>query len=219
MASLVREGAAFADVGTDHAYLPLFLLAEGRVRSAVASDVAKGPLERAARNIEAAGYEGRIKLLLANGLCGMQALGLTDIAVCGMGGEIIAEILEKAPFVKNDAVQLLLQPMTRADALRQYLAASGFGVRAERYVADGEHIYLVLSAFYDGRKRQLSATDAVLGERGLRAKEDRNVYLSFLDKKEREAKDRLAGKTAGGADTRPEEEILAAIVAEREALL
>ena len=85
VASLVRRGARFADVGTDHAYLPLYLLEEGMISSAVAADIAEGPLATARANVMASGREGDVTLLLANGLSGMDGLGLTDIAICGMG--------------------------------------------------------------------------------------------------------------------------------------
>ncbi len=215
-ASLVRQGAYFADVGTDHAYLPLHLLSLGKIRAAVASDVAKGPLLRAEANVRASGEEGRVFLVLADGLKGMEGLGLTDIAICGMGGEMISEILRAAEFVRSPSVRLILQPMTRVDVLRSYLAKAGFAVFSERYAVAQGRPYVCLGASYDGVKRTLSRTEALLGDSSLREPSDSMAFAAYLALREREALACLAGKREGGADTREEEDLLAAIAKERD---
>lgn len=215
-ASLVRPGAYFADIGTDHATLPLSLLAEGRIDRAVAADVAEGPLSRARANIAGTGYEDRITLLLADGLLGMESLGLTDIAICGMGGELIASILEAAPFVRAPDVRLILQPMTRADLLRRYLASAGFSVRAERYAVSAGRAYLCLLAVYSGEAYAIDGVTAVLGTRSARDPRDTEAFLQYLETRRREAEAKLRGKREGGVDTHGEEALLAAILAERE---
>jgi tRNA (adenine22-N1)-methyltransferase len=219
VADLVRDGACFADIGTDHAYLPLYLLSEGRIRAAVAADVAEGPLERARANVRAAGREGEVTLLLADGLTGMEGLGLSDIAICGMGGELIASILEAAPFVRDPAVRLILQPMTRADSLRRYLAFAGFSILAERYTEAAGRVYLCLCVAFDGVSRRIDDIAAVLGDPTARDERDREAFLAFLDLREREAAARLLGKREGGADATLEEDLLAAIAAERSRIL
>ncbi|MBQ2718458.1 MAG: SAM-dependent methyltransferase [Clostridia bacterium] len=217
-ASLVREGARFADVGTDHAYLPLWLLSEGRLSYAVASDVAVGPLERARANVRAEGREGEVTLLLTDGLAGMEGLSLTDVAICGMGGEMIVSILAAAPFVREQRVRLILQPMTHAADLRRYLAAEGFAVLGERYATAAGKVYLCLAAEYTGEPYALPAPMAELGSAALRDARDTEAFLAFLVLRERDTRARLAGKRQGGVDARDEEELLAAIAAEREAL-
>ena len=218
VAALVRRGARFADVGTDHAYLPLYLLEEGIIASAVASDVAEGPLASARANAIAAGREGVLTLMLTNGLLGMDALGLTDIAICGMGGELIVDILMAAPFVKNPVVRLILQPMSRAEVLRAYLASEGFAVEEERYAIAAGRSYLCLAVSYTGTPYEVDPVCAVLGERSLRAPGDAVAYSAYLDAREREALCRLRGKNSGGISTATEDALLAAIKVEREAL-
>ena len=218
VAALVRRGARFADVGTDHAYLPLYLLEEGMISSAVAADIAEGPLASARANVLAAGREREVTLMLTNGLAGMDDLGLTDIAICGMGGELIVDILMAAPFVKNADIRLLLQPMSRAEVLRAYLASEGFAVEEERYAIAAGRSYLCLAVSYTGTPYEVDPVCAVLGERSLRISEDAEAYSAYLDAREREALCRLRGKNSGGISTAAEDALLAAINIEREAL-
>lgn len=219
VAALVRRGARFADVGTDHAYLPIHLLDQGIIVSAVASDVAEGPLASARANVRSAGHEGKVTLLLANGLMGMERLSLTDIAICGMGGELIVDILAVAPFVKDPDIRLILQPMSRAEVLRTYLASEGFAVHAERYAIAADRAYLCLAATYTGVPYEIDAVRAVLGERALRCPEDTAAFSAYLDAREREALRRLRGKRSGGIATHAEDALLSAIKQEREMLV
>ena len=217
-ASFVRSGARFADIGTDHAYLPIYLLREGRIASAVAADVAEGPLGRARRNVEECGLSDRIELRLADGLSGMEGCGLTDIAICGMGGELIAAILRAAPFVREGDVRLILQPMTRIAELRRYLAAEGFAIDGERYAVAAGRAYTCLCVTFTGVPYPIDAVTAELGFHERRLPEDRAAFAALLDEREREALARIRGKRLGGADTTEEETMLAAIAAERERL-
>ena len=218
VASLVRRGARFADVGTDHAYLPLYLLDTGVIASAVAADIAEGPLASARANVLAAGRERDVTLMLANGLSGMDDLGLTDIAICGMGGELIVDILMAAPFVKNADIRLLLQPMSRAEVLRAYLASEGFAVTAERYAIAAGRAYLCLAVAYTGVPYEVDPVCAVLGDRALRSEGDSVAYAAYLNAREREALCRLRGKKSGGLATDAEDALLFAIKKEREVL-
>ena len=95
VASLVSDGAYLADVGTDHAYLPIYLAEQGKISRAVASDIHKGPLESAEKNIREAGFSDRIHTVLTDGLQGLEPYPVTDIVIAGMGGLMIKGILEK----------------------------------------------------------------------------------------------------------------------------
>lgn len=150
VAKFVRRGATFADIGTDHAYLPVFLLKTGVIERAVCSDINKGPLENAKRTAEEMGVADRVELLLADGASELLPYSPTDVAICGMGGELIARIIEEAPFLKNPSVRLLLQPMTRQEALREYLNENGFSLVGEDYVTEAGKSYLVIAAEYSG---------------------------------------------------------------------
>ena len=162
-AGLVRQGACFADIGTDHARLPLFLLADGKISFAYACDVARGPLASAEAAIRAAGEEARCRTVLCDGASLLSDLGITDYAVCGMGGELIARIISDAPWLADPEVRLTLQPMTRASHLRRFLAKNGFSIREERFVIAAKRAYVCMSVEYTGRFRDIDGVEAEIG--------------------------------------------------------
>ena len=150
VAALVRQGSRLADIGTDHAYLPVHLVQAGVCPSAIASDIGAGPLDAARRTVTENGLTSEIALHLGDGLSTVSADEIDDIAIAGMGGETIAAILEAAPWVKDTRLRLILQPMTRAEDLRRWLLTHGFTVLEEHLITDGRHLYPVLAAHYTG---------------------------------------------------------------------
>lgn len=161
-AGLVRQGACFADIGADHARLPLFLLSQNRISRAYACDVAEGPLARARAAIAEAG-ETRCETVLCDGAAALGGRGIGDVAICGMGGELIARIVGDAPWLYDPAVRLILQPMTRAAQLRSFLAASGFSVLREVYSIAAGRPYVCLLAEFCGGSRRISRLEAEIG--------------------------------------------------------
>ena len=148
VAALVRQGSRLADIGTDHAYLPVHLVQVGVCPSAIASDIGAGPLDAARRTVTENGLTSEIALRLGNGLATVSAGEVEDIAIAGMGGETIAAILEAAPWVKSGDLRLILQPMTRAEDLRRWLLSHGFTILEEHLIIDGRHLYPVMAAEY-----------------------------------------------------------------------
>lgn len=146
IADCVRRGAKLADIGTDHGYLPVWLLQNGRIESAVASDINAAPLRHARRTAEEYGVAERIDLRLCAGLEGFTAQDADTIAVAGMGGETIIAILNAAPWLRQSNAVLLLQPMTKAELLRRWLTENGFYIASERLVRDKGTIYAVIEA-------------------------------------------------------------------------
>jgi len=143
LADWVRPGAKLADVGTDHAYLPVWLAVHGRVSYAIASDLRKGPLERARETGRTYGATG-IDYRLGNGLEGIRPEEADTIVIAGMGGENIAGILTAAPWTKDGAHTLLLSPHTKAEELRQFLMENGYCIVREALVSDRGTIYPVM---------------------------------------------------------------------------
>ncbi len=162
LADCVPRGARLTDVGTDHGYLPVWLLQNGLIAHAIASDINALPLEHARRTAEEYGVAERMEFRLCAGLDGA-APGESDVvAVAGMGGETIAAILAGAPWLTQSGVTLLLQPMTKAELLRRYLTEHGFCIVFERLVRDKGTIYAVLAA-KPGKSAPLSSAEAWCG--------------------------------------------------------
>ena len=204
-ASFVRSGAVLADIGTDHAYLPLYLLSEERIVRAVAADIGEGPLSRANAHIAEAGEQLRVQTILTDGLAGLDACGLTDIAICGMGGELIVKILDAAPFVRDSAIRLILQPMTRAAVLRRYLAEQGFAILAEKPCRAAGRVYSCLCAEYDGVRRTLTPAQAEVGSPACATTEEKDAFCELLARKiralsEKQKALRAASRAPDGTD-------------------
>ncbi len=149
-AKLVRQGAKLADVGTDHAYLPVWLAKNGLISSAIASDIREKPLMSGADNIEKYGCGDIVSTRLCSGLDGVSEDEADDIVMAGMGGELIAKLIENAPWLKNADKRLILQPMTKAHSLREYLCENGFTILSETPCTHGGKYYTVIHAMYTG---------------------------------------------------------------------
>lgn len=146
IARQVPQGARLADIGTDHAHLPIWLMQQGRIADAIASDIRQGPLSRAAENAAAYGMQERLQLRLGGGLDGIQADECDTIVIAGMGGETIAEILHKAPWTAAGRHLLILQPMTMQAELRQFLWENGYDIEKETICQEDHRYYVVITA-------------------------------------------------------------------------
>lgn len=143
VAEQVPQGALFADIGTDHAYLPAWLLLNGRIEHAVAADLREGPLNRARETASQFGLDEKVSFRLCDGLVGIRADEVDTIAIAGMGGETIASILEAAPWTKQGKL-LLLQPMTSFPDLRLWLQKNGYCIEKECISREGKRLYSCL---------------------------------------------------------------------------
>lgn len=146
VADWVPQDARFADIGTDHALLPLWLLQKRRIEHAIVSDLRRGPLNRAKANAERFGLSSRLDFRLCNGLSAIQPEEVDVIAIAGMGGETIANILSAAPWTGEGKLMLILQPMSSASDLRAWLSIHGFCIEEEQIICEGKTLYNMIKA-------------------------------------------------------------------------
>ena len=144
ISSLVPDGAKLVDVGTDHGFIPVKLLLEDRISSAIASDIGAAPLDHARKTADKYDVTDRMDFRLCDGLGAIKEEEADTIVIAGMGGDNIASILVNAPWTKDGAL-LLLQPMSKAEVLRRFLPENGYTVLEERLVADKGVIYPILT--------------------------------------------------------------------------
>lgn len=150
-AGFVRQNARLADIGTDHAYLPVHLAVSGRISSAVASDINSGPLQKGRSTVEKYHAEELITLRLCDGLCGISPDEADDIVIAGMGGETVIGIISEARWLKDKAKHLILQPMTKAEKLIEYLYENGFEIIEQKTCEADKKLYTAMLVAYTGQ--------------------------------------------------------------------
>lgn len=146
VADFVPNGVRFADIGSDHAYLPVYLAESGRIHYAVAGEINDGPFESAKRTVEETGYGERIDVRKGNGLAVLKAGEVNVIAIAGMGGGTIVEILSAGRDKLAGVTRLILQPMVDGDRLRRWLHTNGWRIVEEEIVLDDQILYEILAA-------------------------------------------------------------------------
>lgn len=154
----IPHSRMFADIGSDHAYLAIAALETGRADSAIAADLREGPLSRAKQN--GVSWHGRLSYALSDGFDALDTSAIDTAAICGMGGETMADILSRAD-LKN--TYLILQPQTFAHTVRKWLWDNGFETEKEAFVTDSGRAYCVICAHYSGYRRAYDASDCRFG--------------------------------------------------------
>ena len=144
--NFVRQGSKVADIGTDHAYLPIDLIASHKAVKVIASDKNFFPCQAARRNISAAGLENFIEVRQGDGLKILQVGEVDTICISGMGGSLIAEILAADIEITNSVEQLILQPMNAAEELKNFLLESGWFIGNEDLAEENKIIYEIICA-------------------------------------------------------------------------
>lgn len=213
-AELVKCGASVVDVGTDHAYLPIYLVGSGKCPSALATDVNQGPIDRAKINIISYGLSDRISTLKTDGLNGVESFDADCVMILGMGGELIVRIISEAEWLRSadKKVRLVLQPMTHPEYVRKYLFENGFDIVGETVCKSGKY-YDIMAAEYDGRRREYTELEALIGKIN-RARRD-DITLEYARHLADIYRRRAEGLREGGADASFE----VAMLSELESLL
>ena len=162
VASFVPQGAVLLDVGSDHAYLPIELVERGQIEAAIAGEVVDGPYQSALKNVEAHGLKEKIQVRLANGLGDFEEEDqVSAITIAGMGGRLIATILEEGLGKLANVERLILQPNNREDDLRIWLQDHGFQIVAESILEEAGKFYEILVV--EAGQMNLSASDVRFG--------------------------------------------------------
>lgn len=143
---LVPQGSVLADVGTDHAYLPVWLLEQGRIPKAIAGDIAAGPCQAARTTVAQHGLQKSVEVRMGSGLSVLQPGEADCITIAGMGAATMIAILEADLAVAEAAACLVLQPMAGAASLREWLCTHGWELVEEELVDDAPHFYEIIAA-------------------------------------------------------------------------
>ncbi|WP_318531398.1 tRNA (adenine(22)-N(1))-methyltransferase [Limosilactobacillus reuteri] len=147
VASLVPAGARVTDIGSDHAYLPAALVLDGKIDFAIAGEVVKGPYENAVHEIKDHQLEGQVIPRLADGLAAIEPADKVDtITIAGMGGSLIASILEKGKDKLTEIKRLVLQPNVGESQLREWLMNNHYQIMTEKIIEEDNHIYEIIVA-------------------------------------------------------------------------
>lgn len=209
----LRSGKILADVGTDHAYIPIFAVGSGISSAAIASDINDGPVKRAAIHVSSYGLSDKIKVIKTDGLTGLDKYRPDDIVIFGMGGELIVKIIDEAKWVRNSDIRLILSPMTNHQHLRKYLADEGFDIDKEVLSSSDGRIYQTLCCHFDEKVREMTEAELLFGRYNIEHNIENPLFTELLAKTERIFREIVSGKETAGIDTSYENKIIEEIAA------
>ncbi|CCL33630.1 SAM-dependent methyltransferase [Clostridioides difficile] len=182
IASLVSDGKKIADIGTDHGYIPVYLLKEGKVPFAVLADVNKGPLDNAHKEVIQNNLLDKVDLRLGSGIEILEIGEVEEVIIAGMGGILISELLEAKKEVAHNVEKLILQPMQAQEELRYYLLNNGYEILKEVLVREDFRIYEIIVAKYTGKNTIIE--DEIYYEVGIKLLENKDsLFNDFIEKK------------------------------------
>lgn len=145
IASLVPEGSRVADVGTDHGYVPIYLVKNKAAVSAIAMDVRSGPLSRAAEHVKEYGLEDKIELRLSDGLAALGAGEADTVIISGLGGPLLVDILKRGAQTAGSVERFILSPQSDIPGVRVFLRENGYRIDREIFLKDEGKYYTVMS--------------------------------------------------------------------------
>lgn len=193
-ANMVSQGAAIADIGTDHAYIPIWLAQNNRISSALACDIRTGPLEIAKKNIEKYGLLSTVETRLSDGLKSVSENEATEIIIAGMGGNIISKILSECIWENKSQKIFILQPMKYEERLREYLVENGYNILHESAVICCKKVYTTMKVIFSGKKQKIKAYQKYIGR--LESNHDSNAAQAYIRKQIKNLTNHLNGARA-----------------------
>ncbi|MCD8098510.1 MAG: class I SAM-dependent methyltransferase, partial [Lachnospiraceae bacterium] len=191
LAAYVTEGNRLADIGTDHAYLPIALVQAGRIPSAIAADVNEGPLLRADEHIRTAGLDRQIETRLSDGLSRIRQGEADTVVIAGMGGQLMKKILEGGAHCLTSVSELVLQPQSEISLLRGWLAEHGFCITDEDIVLEEGKYYPLFRAVHGSPEVELSPSELSFGRAAIQRSPQ--VMLDFLERESQKNRRIMAG--------------------------
>ena len=197
LASLVTEGNRLADVGTDHGYIPIALVQAGKIPSAIAMDVNRGPLARAEAHIREAGLATYIETRLSDGLRELGAEDADTVLIAGMGGMLILRILTEGTPHLSGVEELILQPQSDVYRVRDWLQKHGYRVETEELVEEDGKYYPMMRAVR-GQERRMEQAELYYGKAEVQRSPE--VLRSYLETKLQEGQRILLKLEANGKE-------------------
>lgn len=209
---MIPQCDTLCDIGTDHALVPAYALLNKRCRRAIASDVRKGPLKRAEQTQKASNLQDVMDLRLGNGLEVLSMDEVDVIVIAGMGGVLMAELLENQMEKARKARRMILQPMYAQEVVRPFLWRHGFTVADEALIREGSKLYQVLAVYHDEAASASARKDplyAVIGEGLIRNRDPLlEDWLCDRMKRQRKIVDGLRKAASTSPDLGREEALL-----------
>ncbi|ACO84558.1 tRNA (adenine(22)-N(1))-methyltransferase [Clostridium botulinum] len=164
IANMVDKCQSVVDVGTDHAYIPIYLIKNNICKSAIAGDINKGPLDRAKNNINFHNLQNKIQCRLGPGLTKIHPKEVNGAIIAGMGGHLIKDILEESKEVFKNLDFLVLQPVQNPEALREYIYIMGYKILKESLVFEDSRFYEIIKIKYDENHKSVDPIYYEIGE-------------------------------------------------------
>ena len=193
-AALVTEGNRLADVGTDHGYVPIYLLEKKKIPSAIAMDVNAGPLERAKEHIALYQLGDYIQTRLSDGVAALKQNEADAILVAGMGGGLVMHILEDGKEICKQVSELVLQPQSELERVREYLITEGYETIEEDMILEEDKFYPMMKVRYVTPEKTMEAYKGLSTEEqhlyclygGLLLQKQHPVLKTYLQKEEKQ---------------------------------
>ena len=202
IASLVDNGKRIADIGTDHGYIPVYLLNQNKIQYAILGDVNKGPLENARKEVTRNKLQDKVDLRLGSGIEVLKENEVDEIIIAGMGGMLINNLLKANEKVAHTTEKLILQPMQAPEELRMFLYQNGYKILDEHLVREEHRLYEIIVCKYEGLEPQ--EIDPIYYEIGQKLIQNNDPLLNdFIENKIRinqNVLNKLEGKEGQGIE-------------------
>ncbi len=204
VADMIEKAEILCDIGCDHGYLPIYLIQQQKIKRAYACDLRDGPLKTAAKNIAAFHMKDLIQTVKSDGLKELSDKEFDVVSICGMGGRLIAQILQNSLAIARRVDYMVLQPQSEIPLLRRFLAENGFQILEERIALEDRRFYVSMSVC-SGEEQYRDEMSYLFGRRILEKKDD--LTKQYLTKEYNRLQAILKARL-GATDTMDLEEII-----------